>query len=110
MIESITGGYLTAPVTGVILILIGLYGLMIKRDLIQQVISINIISPGVVLYFTGLGYVSGAKAPLLPHTDVVDPIPAVLMLTTLVIDVAVTSFALALIIRIKEIHVGGDED
>ncbi|MFW6048078.1 MAG: cation:proton antiporter subunit C [Candidatus Natronoplasma sp.] len=110
MIDSITGGYLTAPVTGVILMMIGLYGLMVKRDLIQQVISINIISPGVVLYFTGLGYVSGAEVPLFPNTNVVDPIPATLMLTTLVIDVAVTSFALALIIKIEEIEVRRDED
>ncbi|MFO7793235.1 MAG: cation:proton antiporter subunit C [Candidatus Saliniplasma sp.] len=109
MIDSITGGYLTAPITGVILIMIGLYGLMVKRDLIKQVICINIISPGVVLYFTGLGYVSEAKAPLLPFTNVVDPIPATLMLTTLVIDVAVTSFALALIIKIEEIDIGRDD-
>ncbi len=113
MIESITGGYLTAPITGVILMMIGLYGLMVKKDLIKQVISINIISPGVVLYFTGLGYVPDAEAPLLPNTEVVDPIPATLMLTTLVIDVAVTSFALALIIKIEETDLDlteGDED
>lgn len=109
MIESITGGYLTAPITGVILVLIGLYGLMVKRDLIQQVIAINIISPGIVLYFTALGYVPDAEVPLLPNSEVVDPIPAVLMLTTLVIDVAVTSFALALIIRIEEDDLGGEE-
>ncbi|MEF8873442.1 MAG: cation:proton antiporter subunit C [Candidatus Thermoplasmatota archaeon] len=109
MIESVTGGYLTAPVTGVILILIGLYGLMVKTDLIKQVISINIISPGVVLYFTGLGYVPGGEAPILPNTEVVDPIPATLMLTTLVIDVAVTSVALALIIKIEEIDLEGDD-
>ncbi|MBS3816248.1 MAG: cation:proton antiporter subunit C [Candidatus Thermoplasmatota archaeon] len=99
--------------TGVILIMIGLYGLMVKRDLIKQVIAINIISPGVVLYFTGLGYVPEGEAPLLAHSEVVDPIPAALMLTTLVIDVAVTAFALALIIKIEEIdleELEGDED
>ncbi len=101
MIESITGGHLTTPITGVILILIGLFGLMTKRNLIQQVICINIISTGVVLYFTALGYVPDAEAPLLPHTEMVDPLPATLMLTTLVIDIAVTSFALALIIKIQ---------
>ncbi|MFW6142356.1 MAG: cation:proton antiporter subunit C [Candidatus Saliniplasma sp.] len=109
MIDSITGGYLTAPTTGVILMMIGLYGLMVKRDLIKQVICINIISPGVVLFFTGLGYVPDAGAPLLPFVDVVDPIPATLMLTTLVIDVAITSFALALIIKIKETEIVRDE-
>ncbi len=105
MIESITAGYLTAEKAGIALILVGLYGLMVKTDLIKHVISINIISTGVVLFFTSLGYVQGGKAPLIPNADMVDPLPATLMLTTLVIDVAITSFALALIIRMRR-----DED
>lgn len=101
VIESITAGYLTTPVAGILLMLIGLYGLMVKRNLIHQVICVNIISTGLVLYFTALGYVPGKEAPLLPHVEMVDPLPSTLMLTTLVIDVAVTSFALALIIKMK---------
>ncbi|MFO8133076.1 MAG: cation:proton antiporter subunit C [Thermoplasmatota archaeon] len=101
MIESITGGYLTGEAAAVILVMIGLYGLMTKRDLIKQVISVNIISTGIVLYFTTLGYVEGGEAPLLSSGILVDPLPATLMLTSLVIDVAITSFALALIMRVK---------
>lgn len=108
MIESITAGYLNTPTAGIILVLIGLYGLMVKTNLIHQIISINIISTGVVLYFTSLGYEVNAElkeAALMPTPNPVDPIPSTLMLTTLVIDVAVTSFSLALIIKIM----GGEE-
>lgn len=105
MIESITGGYLNAQLAGVILLLIGLYGLMINRDLIKQVISINVLSTGVFLFFTSLGHVSGGNVPLIINTDMVDPLPATLMLTTLVIDVAETAFALALIMKMR-----GDEE
>ncbi len=102
MIESVTGGYLTGEAAAVIIVMIGLYGLMTKRDLIKQVISVNIISTGIVLYFTTLGHIEGGKAPLLSSDVMVDPLPATLMLTTLVIDVAITSFALALIMRVEE--------
>ena len=101
MIESITGGYLNAQLAGIILLLIGLYGLITNRDLIKQVISINVLSTGVFLFFTSLGYVSGGSAPLIGNENMVDPIPATLMLTTLVIDVAETAIALALIIRMR---------
>jgi len=102
VLESLTGGYITGGTVGITLVLIGLYGLMTKTDLVKQVIAINVISTGVVLYFTNLGYVEGGEAPLISSTVMVDPLPATLMLTTLVIDVAITSFALALIMRIEE--------
>ncbi len=102
MLESLTGGYLTGETTGIVLVLIGLYGLMTKTNLVKQVISVNVISTGVVLYFTNIGYVAGGEAPLISSAVMVDPLPATLMLTTLVIDVAITSFGLALIMRIKE--------
>ncbi len=101
MIDSITGGYLTAEIAGIILFLIGVYGLMTKEDLIKQVLAINIISAGIVLYFVGVAYVSGGGVPILPNDKVVDPLPATLVLTGFVVDVAITALALAIIIRIK---------
>ncbi|MFO7991899.1 MAG: cation:proton antiporter subunit C [Thermoplasmata archaeon] len=101
MIESITGGLLNAQLAGIILLLIGLYGLITNRDLIKIVISINVLSTGVFLFFTSLGHVSGGNAPLIINDSMVDPIPATLMLTTFVIDVAETAFALALILKMR---------
>ncbi len=102
MIESLTAGYVTGESAGIILVVIGLYGLMTKTDLVKQLLAVNVISTGVVLYFTNLGYVEGGEAPLISSSAMVDPLPATLMLTTLVIDVAITSFGLALIMRIRE--------
>lgn len=102
MLESLTGGYITAETTGIVLVLVGLYGLMTKTNLVKQVISVNVISTGVVLYFTNLGYMEGGEVPLISSAVMVDPLPATLMLTTLVIDVAITSFGLALIMRVEE--------
>ncbi|BAD84813.1 multisubunit sodium/hydrogen antiporter, MnhC subunit [Thermococcus kodakarensis KOD1] len=84
---------------GIIVMLIGLYGLISKDNPIKQVLSINVISLGLVLFFIGAGYVEGGDFPIMPSNSV-DPLPATLMLTTLVVDVAITALALAMILRI----------
>ncbi|HIH72049.1 MAG: Putative monovalent cation/H+ antiporter subunit C [Thermococcales archaeon 44_46] len=88
-------------IAGIIIILIGLYGLMTKENLIKIVLSINVVSIGLVLFFIGTGYIEGGDVPIMPREKVVDPLPATLMLTTLVVDVAITSLALALILKMR---------
>ncbi|ALM75506.1 cation:proton antiporter subunit C [Thermococcus barophilus] len=95
---------INAEIAGILIMLIGLYGLMTKKDLIKQVLSVNVASTGLVLFFVGTGYIEGGEVPIMPQQTVVDPLPATLMLTTLVVDVAITSLALAIILRMR-----GDE-
>jgi len=90
-----------AEVAGIIIMLVGFYGLMSKKNLIKIVLSINIVSVGLVLFFTGTGYIEGARVPIMPQKSVVDPLPAALMLTTLVVDVAITALALTIILRMR---------
>ena len=92
---------ISPELAGIMIILIGLYGLLTKENLIKIVLSINVISIGLVLFFIGVGYVEGADVPIMPREKVVDPLPATLMLTTLVVDVAITSLALALILKMR---------
>ncbi|HHI00942.1 MAG TPA: cation:proton antiporter [Thermococcus litoralis] len=92
---------ISPELVGIMIILIGIYGLLTKENLIKIVLSINVISIGLVLFFIGVGYVEGADVPIMPREKVVDPLPATLMLTTLVVDVAITSLALALILRMR---------
>ncbi|ANF22141.1 cation:proton antiporter subunit C [Thermococcus piezophilus] len=86
--------------TGVIIMLVGIYGLMTKRNPVKLVLSVNVASLGLVLFFVGLAYSPGKDVPIMP-TEPVDPLPATLMLTTLVVDVAITSLALAMIMRMR---------
>ncbi len=77
----------------------GIYGLMARREPIKLVLSMNVVSLGLVLFFVGLAYSPpGKDVPIMP-TNPVDPLPATLMLTTLVVDVTITSLALAIVIR-----------
>ncbi|NJE25536.1 cation:proton antiporter [Thermococcus sp. MV5] len=92
---------ISPEIAGIIIMLIGFYGLMTKENLIKLVLSINVVSVGLVLFFIGTGYIEGGGVPILPRRTVVDPLPATLMLTTLVVDVAITSLALALILKME---------
>lgn len=89
---------INAETAGIIVMLIGLYGLISKEKPLKQVLSINVLSIGLVLFFVGAGYVEGGDFPIMPSNPV-DPLPATLMLTTLVVDVAITALALAMILR-----------
>lgn len=88
----------------IVLFLIGLYGLMAKRNLIKKIIGLFILEGGVILYFISVGYRSDASAPILEKgiEKVVDPIPQALMLTAIVIGICVTALALSLAVKIYE--------
>ncbi|HII61207.1 cation:proton antiporter subunit C [Pyrococcus horikoshii] len=82
-------------VSGLILVIIGLMGVIINKLKLKQLLSLTLMALGVVLYLVGKGAEVGEGPPLRDFTNPVDPIPSVLMLTTLVVDVAVTGLALS---------------
>ena len=94
-----------ATYISIVLLLIGLYGLMAKRNLIKKIIGLYILDGGVILYFVSVGYRSDASAPILEkgvEMVVVDPIPQALMLTAIVIGICVTALALSIAVKIYE--------
>ena len=93
-----------ATYTSIVLVLIGLYGLMAKRNLIKKIIGLYILDGGVILYFISIGYRSDASAPILEKgvEKMVDPIPQALMLTAIVIGICVTALALSIAVKIYE--------
>jgi multicomponent Na+:H+ antiporter subunit C len=92
----------------VALILIGLYAVMFRRNLIKIVIGISIIESGVNLFLIILGYREGGVAPIFtslpPGTnfpeEMVLPVPQALTLTSIVIGVAVLALMLSLVMHI----------
>ena len=85
---------------GIVLFLIGLYGIITNKNLIKIVMSTSILGNGVVLFFISLGYVKDNLAPIFnPGVEnVVDPTPQALMLTMIVINLCVTALALTIIV------------
>lgn len=104
-------------VTG--LILIGLYAVLFRRNLIKIVIGITLIESGVNLFLITLAYREGSIAPIYtssPGGLMALPVPHALTLTSIVIGVAVLALMLSFIIHIYKHYktldarkLGGDE-
>ena len=96
-------------ITAIALILVGMYAVLVKKNLIKMIIGLSLVDGGLHLLFIAIGYVEDATAPIfskesLTAADMVDPIPQALVLTAIVIGLAVTAVALAIIIRLYDHH------
>ena len=96
----LTNYYQTAAV---ILFCIGFSTLFINRNLVKKIIGLNIVNTSVYLFLAAKGYISGRAAPIIKDgladaSVYINPIPAGLILTGIVISVSVTAFSLALIV------------
>ena len=96
----------------VILSGIGLTNLLLQRNMIKKIIGLNIMDTAVYLFLAAKGYVAGRAAPIIQITPdgipaagaYVNPIPAGLVLTGIVVSVSVTAFALSLTLRLYEAY------
>ena len=84
---------------------IGFATLFINRNLVKKIIGLNIADTAVYLFLAAKGYIKGRGAPIIKDgiTDAsayINPIPAGLILTGIVISVSVTAFSLALIVSL----------
>ena len=89
----------------VTLFVIGLTTLLFQRNLIRKLIGMNIMDTGSFLFLASMGYIEGRKAPVLTDgiQDVnayINPVPAGLVLTGIVVSVSVTAVMLSLSVRL----------
>lgn len=87
-----------------ILFLVGLYGVITRRNLIKIAISLSIMEFSSFLFLALIGYREGGVAPIVDPADpvkvYVDPLPQALVLTAIVIGLATTALLMSVIIRI----------
>jgi multicomponent Na+:H+ antiporter subunit C len=91
------------------LILLGLYAILVKKNLIKIVLGMSLLDSGVNILIVSLGYIKDKTAPIfsqagLSGSQMVDPVPQALVLTAIVIGLAVTALALTIVIRLFEHH------
>jgi multicomponent Na+:H+ antiporter subunit C len=105
----------------IILMMIGLYAMIAKKNLVKKIIGMNILQTAVILFFISTGAKRDATIPIIMHghgpeahavraVDYINPLPHVLMLTAIVVAVATLGVALALIIKIHQQYQTLDED
>lgn len=97
----------------VILMMAGLYIMIARFNLVKKIIGLGLFQTSIFYLYISIGKVSGGTAPILSKDqDLVfsNPLPHVLILTAIVVGVATTAVALALIVRIFEEYGTIEED
>lgn len=110
MLDFIIGHFNNA--TYIMLMMIGFYAMTAKTNLVKKLVGMNIFQWSIILFVVSLSAKRNATIPIVfgshshggpAHLDAsnyVNPLPHVLMLTAIVVGVATTGVALALLLRI----------
>lgn len=92
-----------------ILFAIGLYGIVVKKNLVKIIISFGILDYSVNLFFILLGYKKNGIAPIMMKgqeaqfvSQAVDPLPQALVLTSIVIGLGITILMITIAIRLYD--------
>ena len=114
----------------VILMMIGLFAMIAKNNLIKKLVGMCIFQTAIILFYVSTGVKDGARIPILtkdevPHSghyetvdhqrpyidtkEVTNPIPHVLMLTAIVVGVSTLGVALAVAQKVH-LHYGTLEE
>ncbi len=95
----------------VVLLTMGLYCLVAKKNIVKKVIGVVIMDYAVNLYLIIIGYKHNGVAPIVDKgtTDsmlarFVDPLPQALVLTSIVIGLGVLALMVSMCIRLYEKH------
>ena len=96
----------------VILMMIGLYIVTTRGNLVKKLIGLNIFQTSVFIFYISVAKVEGATAPIVSEsaTAYSNPLPHVLILTAIVVGIATMSLALALVVRIKNAYGSMEEN
>lgn len=92
------------------LILIGLYGVLVRRNIVKIIVSLLVVEYGIHLFLVLQAYRQGGVPPIVePGRDPaewmresVDPLPQALVLTSIVIGLGVLALMVALSLRLHE--------
>ena len=105
MISTLTGHYVT--VAALVLFGIGLTNLLLNRNMMKKIIGFSMMDSAIYLFLASYGYINGRGAPLIESADTVlqvenyvNPLPAGLVLTGIVVSVSVTAIMLALTVKL----------
>ena len=95
----------------VVLLTLGLYCLVAKKNIVKKVIGVVIMEYAVNLFLIIVGYKDGGVAPIVEPgmqpgmlERFVDPLPQALVLTSIVIGLGVLALMVSMCVRIYEKH------
>ncbi|MBQ9324785.1 MAG: cation:proton antiporter subunit C [Clostridia bacterium] len=94
-------------VAALILFSIGFSNLLLNRNMIKKIIGFSMMDSAIYLFLASYGYIAGRLAPIMESdvpapsvTQYVNPLPAGLVLTGIVVSVSTSAIMLALTVRL----------
>lgn len=92
-------------IAAMILFGIGFTTLLLDRNMVKKIIGFSMMDSAIYLFLAAKGYIAGRAAPIVENgvTDMaeyINPIPAGLVLTGIVVSVSVTAVMLSLTVRL----------
>nr|WP_254923651.1 cation:proton antiporter subunit C [Pseudanabaena sp. SR411] len=84
-------------------ILCGFLGIVLKKNLIMKIISMDVMSTGVIAYFVVIAARQGVFTPILGdtiRTSYADPVPQAVILTAIVIGFSIQALMLVGVIKL----------
>lgn len=102
-LTSISGHY--EELAAICLFIIGMMNLLLQSNMIKMIIGLNIMDVAVFLFLAANGYIEGRTAPIVVDgvTDTslyINPIPAGLVLTGIVVSVSVSAVMMGITISL----------
>jgi multicomponent Na+:H+ antiporter subunit C len=103
------------------LMMIGLYAMIAKNNLVKKIIGMNIAQTAIILFYVSISAKVGSTIPIIKYghgtggqaiqaADYVNPLPHVLMLTAIVVAVATLGVALAVAVKVHQRYQALEED
>ena len=94
-------------IAALILFGIGFTNLLLNRNMMKKIIGFSMMDNAIYLFLASYGYIDGRISPIIADTSApldvgayVNPLPAGLVLTGIVVSVSVTAIMLALTVRL----------
>ncbi|HEY9079964.1 cation:proton antiporter subunit C [Magnetovibrio sp.] len=96
----------------IVLMMVGFYTVIAQHNLTKKVVGLNIFQVAVFVFYISMGKIEDGSAPILKDGVEIysNPLPHVLILTAIVVGVATTALALALVVRIHHSYGTIEED
>jgi multicomponent Na+:H+ antiporter subunit C len=99
----------------VALLMLGLYTMIAHRNLMKKVVGMTIFQTAIILFFLVTSIKRGGTLPIVPAgavraEDFMNPLPHALMLTAIVVMVATSGVAFAILIRLHARYGTLEED
>ncbi|MCP5432283.1 MAG: cation:proton antiporter subunit C [Alphaproteobacteria bacterium] len=95
-----------------VLMMMGLYIVITDPNMVKKIVGLSIFQVSVFVFYISMAKVRGGTAPILDDRFTVysNPLPHVLILTAIVVGIATTALALALLVRIQAAFGTVDEE